>query len=236
MAVRFIRNNNNNDDNNHQQPTQKISNDISLMNNRKNGTMSNKIDDSPLKGFELYGWSPDPSLSRDDNLMDLTLLVTRNSKLINGSMACILVREDDNKSSIESDIISVANNMPLFIENQSDIHAEVAAIGAACKRGLSTDKMTAYITMPPCKRCLGLLVAAGVKRIVTRRDPPQLLKDVAIKHNISFVTLSNHTEQQARINTLIHGDPQWNNMKRDQSTCAENNDGNDHSGSKKQKW
>jgi tRNA(Arg) A34 adenosine deaminase TadA len=145
-------------------------------------------------------------------------------------MACILVRDGNNNShnevpssstSVDKDIISVANNMPLFIENQSDIHAEVAVIGAACKRGLSTDKMTAYVMMPPCKQCFGLLVAASLKRIVTRHDPPQLLKDVAIKHNISFVTMSNHTpEQQACINTLIHGDPQGkkkenNNLKRD---------------------
>jgi hypothetical protein len=89
---------------------------------------------------------------------------------------------------------------------------------------------------------LGLLVAAGVKRIVTRRDPPQLLKDVAIKHNISFVIVSNHTEQQARINTLIHGDPRGkkkddNTMKRHQPSREDNNGNNDHSGSgsKKQK-
>jgi deoxycytidylate deaminase len=96
--------------------------------------------------------------------------------------------------------------MPLFIENQSDIHAEVAVIGAACKRGLSTEKMTAYVTMPPCKRCFGLLVAASLKRIVARHDPPQLLKDVAIKHNISFVPMSNHTpEQQACIMEILRG-------------------------------
>jgi len=65
-------------------------------------------------------------------------------------------------------IISLATNQPLYREGHSDIHAEVAALGRAARFGRATDGATAYITMPPCKRCFGALIAAGIRRIVTR--------------------------------------------------------------------
>ena len=56
---------------------------------------------------------------------------------------------------------------------------------------------------------------AGIKRIVTRRDPPQTIADCAKKENIEIVVLSRKEleEQTKRINTLIHGHP--NGKKRE---------------------
>ncbi|CAE7717551.1 comEB [Symbiodinium sp. CCMP2592] len=52
----------------------------------------------------------------------------------------------------------------------SDLHAEVNAIGRCARLGRSTEGSSVYITMPPCKRCFMALVAAGVRRIVTRKE------------------------------------------------------------------
>lgn len=68
---------------------------------------------------------------------------------------------------------------------------------------------SAYITMPPCKRCFAALVVAGVKRIVTRRVPPRQITDCAKKEGVEIVSVSQEEikQQTARINMLIHGDP-----------------------------
>ena len=89
----------------------------------------------------MHGWKPDESLGNDNTFMDIVMLVTRNSYTRQGSMACVLVQPDNS-------MISVAINQPLFTENDSDVHAEIAALGAASKMGKKTDRATAYITMP----------------------------------------------------------------------------------------
>ena len=163
-----------------------------------------------LKGFELHGWQPDRRLSTDENFMDLCMIVTRSSKLKQGSMACILTNDSEEDLTTKKDacdvIISVANNRPLFSECDSDVHAEIAALGEACRHGRKTLGATAYITMPPCKKCFAALTVAGIRKIVTRYDPPQKVRDTAVRNSIEFIKISNHTEQMARINTLVNGD------------------------------
>ena len=94
-----------------------------------------------LEGYEMYGWKPDESLENDDNFMDIVMLLTRNSKLKQGSMACVLVEPDSQKPD-NSSIISVATNQSLYTENDSDVHAEIAALGGACRNGKTTENAT----------------------------------------------------------------------------------------------
>lgn len=168
-----------------------------------------------LKGYELYGWQPDKGLSTDDNFMDLCMIITRSSKLKQGSMACILVNEGGEK------IISSANNRALFSESNSDIHAEIAAIGEACRKGTSTNNATAYITMPPCKRCFAALTVAGIRKIVTRHDPPKKIQETAVREKIEFIKIGNQAKQMIRINNLVNGNSAG--KKRNNSTCIDEN-------------
>lgn len=46
------------------------------------------------------------------------------------------------------------------------LHAEVAAVAEAALHGVQLDGATAYVTLPPCKKCAHLLRLAGVKDIV----------------------------------------------------------------------
>lgn len=159
-------------------------------------------DSHPLDGFETYGWQPLPTKSVDENLMDLTLIITRGqaTKLNQGSMACLLVRGDEqwqpppppptvhasrhHHQSLINSILCVANNMPLYSENSSDIHAEIYAIGKAVRRGIALDRCTAYITMPPCKRCFPALYSAGIRRIVSNKLADRVICKAAEKHGI----------------------------------------------------
>ena len=172
-----------------------------------------------LRGNELHGWEPNACLSIDENFMDLCMIITRSSKLKQGSMACILVNEitteNDEPSSIATEkstgtvdnmcdaIISVANNRALFSEASSDVHAEIAALGEACRSGVSTENATAYITMPPCKNCFGALTVSGIRRIVTRYGPNQKIQEAAIRNNIKWVTIANHADMMARVNAIV---------------------------------
>ena len=140
--------------------------------------------------------------------MDLTLLVTRSSKLKHGSMACILVRsilENDayecTLSNFTSRIISVSTNQALFTENESDVHAEIAAIGQAARHGRATLNCTAYITMPPCRKCFAALFSAGVRRIVSRHESK--LSQLAEPLGIKMLCLPNWDEQRSRTQAVV---------------------------------
>jgi deoxycytidylate deaminase len=174
----------------------------------------------------MFGWQPDPQLTDDENYMDMVMLITRSSHCKQGSMACVLVQPPggsttttniSSSSSIYESIISVATNGPIFCteKNESDVHAEIAALGKASRTGTKTESATAYITMPPCKRCFAALVVSGIQRIVTRLNPPKAIEEGAKRHQMELVALGRLSEQMARINTLVYGDP---NGKQKQTT------------------
>jgi tRNA(Arg) A34 adenosine deaminase TadA len=173
-----------------------------------------------LESFQTYGWTPLPEISEDENWMDLLLLLTRSSQLKQGGMACILVQpretnveyleQESLHTTFSSKIVSVGTNQPLFSINSSDIHAEIVAIGKAARRDkqsskdIATEGCTAYITMPPCKNCFAALVAAGIRRIVTRYDCHcQKTVHAAARYQIELVRVKETLEQRERINTLV---------------------------------
>jgi deoxycytidylate deaminase len=169
-----------------------------------------------LHSFNLYGWRPDTKRSVDENYMELVLLVTRNSICLQGYMACVLVDPSVSQSSAASTveelerslyggIIGIATNKPLYSELDSDVHAEIGALGLACRIGNSTEGCTAYITMPPCKRCFAAMLVSGVKRIVSRRPAVATILPVAREHGIDIVELVETTDQLARIQSLTVG-------------------------------
>ena len=168
---------------------------------------------STLEDYELHGWKPDPTISFDANVMDLVMLVTRTSDCRQGSMACILVQAppaafsatEDQFELIRSSIVSVSTNRSLFTVKNSDVHAEIGALGTACRRGRKTEGCSAYITMPPCRVCFGALVAAGIKRVVTRMPCLQPVLGAAENLGIELIVLDKGEERMARINALIYG-------------------------------
>ena len=105
-------------------------------------------------------------------------------------------------------ILGAGTNTPLFDNNEStsDIHAEINALGEACKSSQSTEDCTAYITIPPCKRCFAALVTFGIRRIVTRQASPFIIRDTSQKRGIEVKHLSQDEKrrQMQRINKLVN--------------------------------
>jgi len=108
--------------------------------------------------YELYGWAPSEKLSKDENYMDLVMLLTRNSTCRQGHMGCVIVgnhtdkdenmfqvtNQDEKKNSADftnssfyDNIIGAGTNLELYRKFDSDIHAEQVALGDASKKGES---------------------------------------------------------------------------------------------------
>mmetsp|Transcript_23187 Transcript_23187/g.48978 ORF Transcript_23187/g.48978 Transcript_23187/m.48978 type:complete len:114 (-) Transcript_23187:1027-1368(-) len=64
---------------------------------------------------------------------------------------------------------------------------------------------TAYITMPPCKKCFGALHASGITRIVSRRQPSRVLLETSVKVGLEMTCLTDDeiAEQKARLEKLF---------------------------------
>lgn len=50
-------------------------------------------------------------------------------------------------------------------------HAEANAVSFAARHGVRLEGATAYVTHPCCSQCMGLLVQAGVRKIIQRSAP-----------------------------------------------------------------
>jgi hypothetical protein len=64
------------------------------------------------------------------------------------------------------------------------------------------------------------LTVAGIRKIVTRYDPPKKIQETAIRENIEFIKICNQAEQMTRINFLVNGDSEG--KKRKNSSTDEN--------------
>jgi len=51
------------------------------------------------------------------------------------------------------------------------VHSEQNAIAQASKNGQKTDGCTMYVTLFPCSNCAGMMVNAGIKRVVCNDRP-----------------------------------------------------------------
>lgn len=176
-----------------------------------------------LQPFNLFGWQPSQQLTNDENYLDLTMIITRSSAVQMGHCACVLMDPNQNvdvgshseaadstnlsRLDFYHKILGASTNKPLFSSKDSDIHAEITCLGQACQNRHSTFGSTAYITIPPCKRCFAALIAFGVKRVVSRKHPPPQIASTALQHGMEMVTFTQpqNRRQMQRINELIHG-------------------------------
>jgi deoxycytidylate deaminase len=162
--------------------------------------------------LRTFGWFYRNDLSCDANFMDLASLISRNSCCNGGHMGCVIVRGETAAPAPAAsalagqppEIIARAINSPLFAANSSDTHAEVNAIAQCARRGVATAGATAYITMPPCRNCFMLLVAAGVARIVSRLTcATDRFAAVAAERGVTLAVVPDDAETEARRAALV---------------------------------
>ncbi len=77
------------------------------------------------------------------------------------------------------------------------VHAEANAVCAAAAHGVALAGAVAYVTHAPCRRCLQLLAAAGITRIVYDRPYTDELRDtIAAEAGIRLERLSDSTSNR----------------------------------------
>jgi dCMP deaminase len=89
------------------------------------------------------------------------------------------------------------------------IHAEANAIIQAARHGVRVDGATLYVTASPCWPCFGLIVNAGIRRVVFGEayragDPgPKRVAEVAASAGVALVALTPVTEVRGmRVDTV----------------------------------
>ena len=98
-------------------------------------------------GLCFFGWRPLPSLTDDENLVDLSLMVARNSRCKEGHMGALLCRPPPPAAVAAGGaaartwtLVAAGTNAPLFYgpgdpeSAHSDTHAEVAVLGGCAAR------------------------------------------------------------------------------------------------------
>lgn len=106
----------------------------------------------------------------DDYFQSIAAVVATKSK-DSTRVGCVIVGEDNQ-------ILSTGwNGFPRGVGQLPEreerpakydwtIHAECNAIANAARSGVSLKGSTAYVTHCPCKGCAGMLIQAGIKRVV----------------------------------------------------------------------
>ena len=87
-------------------------------------------------------------------------------------VGCVLVKNNRIISQGYNGFLPGCPHKSIVIDNheQATVHAEQNAITDCAKRGVSSNDTTAYITHYPCKNCMKLLVASGIKEIYYIND------------------------------------------------------------------
>ncbi len=80
-------------------------------------------------------------------------------------------------------------------------HAEQNAIAQAARFGMSLDGATLYSKMTPCYACAKMIIAAGIKRVVSEKDyhaskrSKEILKEAGVKLEIMNKEIEKYDNQ-----------------------------------------
>ncbi|QDJ96384.1 deoxycytidylate deaminase [Xanthomonas phage Xoo-sp13] len=111
-----------------------------------------------LADGELNSWSKDPS--------------TKVSAVIIRGKYPIATSYNGFPPGIE-DTVERLNNRELKYKLVQ--HAEANAISTCAKLGISTEGTTMAVTHFPCSTCAGLMISAGIKKVIVKKPTPDFL-------------------------------------------------------------
>jgi cytidine deaminase len=138
--------------------------------------------DVPRAGGGLY-WTGDPKDQRDyvyesrdlSNELRRQILVDALGELDKAELLAASYRTK-RQEFIEKAVQAVRNARIMHItEYARAVHAEMAAITDAARRGISIARGTVYTTTFPCHNCAKHIVAAGIQRVVYIEPYPKSL-------------------------------------------------------------
>lgn len=125
-----------------------------------------------------------PRPSWDEYFIGLTRSVAERATCDRGKSGCVIVKDKrilstgyvgsppgmphcDEVGHLMKKILDEEGNMTSHCVRT--IHAEQNAIMQAAKFGISIEGSTIYVKMEPCAICAKMIVAAGIKRVVTEK-------------------------------------------------------------------
>lgn len=107
-------------------------------------------------------------ISRMGQFMEICKIIAQRGTCQRAKVACVITRNNR--------IVSTGYNGPLNIHCESfcntenkcthAVHAEINAIAAAAKAGISLMDSTLYCTYSPCGNCANAVVQAGIRKVV----------------------------------------------------------------------
>lgn len=116
----------------------------------------------------------------DEYFIDIAFAASKRATCDRRSVGCVLVKDNRQISMGYNGAPSGADHCADTNHGHSPdqevrscawaVHAEMNAVADAARRGVSIEGATAYVTDEPCVHCYGILVNAGVKRIVAARQ------------------------------------------------------------------
>ncbi len=149
--------------------------------------------------------------SWDEYFMDVCEMVSERGTCDRGKNGCVIVKD---KQILSTGYVGSPPGLPhcddvghllreVIHEDGTKtthcirtIHAEQNAIAHAAKKGIAIEGSTLYTKMTPCFTCAKIIAAAGIKRVVAKKDyhdsenSKKLFKDSGIE----FVLLNNEVE------------------------------------------
>ena len=115
-------------------------------------------------------------MNKDKYFMSIAKTVSEAATCLRRKVGAVLVKDNH---IISTGYNGAPKGLPHCVDDGCDlehghcircVHAEANALIQAGSVGLSTQKTTLYVTTSPCRRCLGLIINAGIKRIVYLDD------------------------------------------------------------------
>lgn len=113
----------------------------------------------------------------DRKFIQVTNLIASWSKDPRHKVGCVIVDPVNNvrlsegyngfPRGVEDDIARLEDKE---IKRRIIVHAEANAIANAAKVGMKLDGATLYCTLPPCSQCMGLIIQAGIRRVMHGKD------------------------------------------------------------------
>ena len=105
--------------------------------------------------------------SWDEYFKKIILATKERSPCNRLQVGCLLVKDNRIISQGYNGFLPGCNHKSIVRDNheQATLHAEQNALMDCCKRGVSSNNTTAYITHYPCIICCRLLIAGGITEI-----------------------------------------------------------------------
>jgi cytidine deaminase len=85
------------------------------------------------------------------------------------------------------------------------VHAEMAALIDAARRGVAVDEHSMYVTTFPCHNCAKHIIAAGIRRVVYLEPYPKSRADYLYKEEIILESLFGNEEEGKVVFTAFTG-------------------------------